>query len=145
MKVAVKVWVKPLQGEQKKQFDREVNIQKCLNHPNCIKLYGRGWIDEDRPFLVMELADHSLADYTIDKQPGLSLTNQQKCSVITQIASGLVYLHSLGLVHRDIKCENILMVGLTPKIADFGFSRIVDTSRSMCVSRIGTPLLYINK
>ena len=75
------------------------------------------------------------------KNKNLQLNNQEKHSIIKQIAEGLCYLHSLGIAHRDFKCENILMTkDKTPKIADFGLSKNLEVSGSGTQTVCGTPL-----
>lgn len=98
---------------------------------------------DGRPVLVMELADGNIADYTTERREKQlpELSNAEKHRIILEIAKGIAYMHSKGLVHRDIKAENILMKDMHPKIADFGFARTIDIGHSMAVSKVGTPLL----
>lgn len=120
-----------------------MNIQKCIHHPNCVELYGMSSTPDGKPVLVMDLCDGNLADYTTDRrEKGYpELSNSEKRRIILEIAKGIAYMHSKGLVHRDIKSENILMKNMHPIIADFGFARTIDIGRSMAISKVGTPLL----
>lgn len=141
-------------GRNKQLFEREKNLPRYINHVNIIKYYGSGdYQDKNHPeddtkrmyFLVMELADHSLKDYIYPPKPNCQLTKKQKYSIIKQIADGLRYLHSLSILHRDIKCNNILIMkdknnNLIPKIADFGLAKNMDVSGSGTNTRVSTPL-----
>lgn len=138
-------------GKDEKLFEREKNLPRYINHVNIIKYYGSGHFDDkNHPgipiyFLVMELADHSLEDYIYPPNPICQLTKKQKYSIIKQIADGLRYLHSLSILHRDIKCSNILIMkdkynNLIPKIADFGLAKNMDVSGSVTNTHGSTPL-----
>lgn len=102
--VAVKVWKQILSANDLVYFNREVNIQKRLDHPNCLKLYGVTTNPQGYPVLVTELAETSLTKLTTGRDPRIpKLTAEQKYNFILEIADGIRYLHSLGYVHRDIK------------------------------------------
>ena len=126
---------------EKTAFEREVEVQSSLNHPNCLKLYGRSVNPTNgRPVIVMQIcSDGCLTDYILEnKRPRLSKAD--KCRIILEIAKGIAYLHSLGFIHRDLKLDNILMHNGHPVIADFGLSRKLDMQCSVQLSRHGTPL-----
>ena len=113
IQVAVKEWKQPISAQEKKYLDREVSIQRALNHPNCLRLYGMSRNAKGLPVLVMELADCSLTDLTTkpfyehSKRPigeyKPKLSYKEKCQIIREIAEGLEYIHSLGYTHRDLK------------------------------------------
>ena len=50
----MKQWLKPVTGYERTALDREINIQKVLNHPNCIRLYGTSKTPDGRPVLILE-------------------------------------------------------------------------------------------
>ena len=150
--MAVKEWLKPLCTEEKIYLDREISVQRSLNHPNCLRLYGVSKNAKGFPVLVMELADCSLADFTTKpayeyKKAHRTMTgyvpklsNKEKCNIIREIAEGLAYIHSKNYIHRDIKLDNILMKDGHPKIADFGLARCLE-NQNMQVTFAGTALL----
>ncbi|CAL5980253.1 Kinase [Hexamita inflata] len=116
---------------------REAKIHSKLSHKSIIQ-YIDSFIDKDHFYLVMQHANKgNLLDY-IQTEPNLSL--QQKLQIIKSITAGLIYLHENGILHRDLKCENVLMTEtngfLEVKLADFGASR-EESNEQMTL--IGTP------
>lgn len=100
------MWKQPLSQTDQVYFDREVDIQKRLDHPNCLKLYGTTFNPKGYPVLVTELADCSLTKL-VTQRPSETrpLSAQQKYNFILDIARGIAYIHSCGYVHRDIKVQ----------------------------------------
>lgn len=104
-----------------KFFPRELDILTKIENPHIIQVHSilqRG----PRVFIFMRYADNGdLLDYI--KRNGVVLENQAKLW-FRQMASGLQYLHSKNIAHRDLKCENILLSRrFNVKLADFGFAR----------------------
>ncbi|MDQ6748683.1 MAG: serine/threonine protein kinase, partial [Candidatus Dormibacteraeota bacterium] len=99
-------------------FREEARIMALLDHPNCVKVFD--FIETgDRAFLVSEFVDGaSLRQVVLDTGP---LSPQQALGVLKGSLQGLGHAHHLGLVHRDVKPENILADRAgTSKLADFG-------------------------
>ena len=102
--VAVKIWKSSVKGEEEKYLDREIDIQKRLDHPNCLKLFGVTTSPQGYPVMVTELADCTLTSLTTKrKETQRKLSNEEKWRCILEIAEGIEYIHSLGFIHRDIK------------------------------------------
>ncbi|KAA6374968.1 MAG: hypothetical protein EZS28_029505, partial [Streblomastix strix] len=96
-----------------------------------------GYIDWDiYPFLVMEYANMMTIDI-IAKQPYISLPTYILRSLMKQILEGMRAFHSSGFVHRDIKCDNILLHSppgsgrVHAKISDFGFAKKIDLNNKL--------------
>ena len=121
----------------RKQFNKQVfelydegALLLSLHHPNIITMYGATLSDRrdesvglPLPALVMEFADCTLEELLRDAH--VDLTTQNKVDMMRDICSGLTYLHSLNVFHKDIKTQNILVAKevkgqrLTVKLADF--------------------------
>jgi serine/threonine protein kinase len=135
--VAVKVLAEHLadQPDFHDRFLREARLAAQLSHPNVVQVFDVG--EEDgKPFIVMECVEGStLADEL--KERG-RLDPEEVVDLALQICGGLEHAHATGLVHRDIKPQNLL---LRPdgavKIADFGIARSGETTR---LTQIGSVL-----
>ncbi|CAG2112735.1 unnamed protein product, partial [Medioppia subpectinata] len=104
---------------------RELYALKKLNHRFIAKVFET-FLVSNRMFMVMELATGGdLLD--ILKETEGPLENSKSRIVFRQIAEALKYMHSEGICHRDLKCENVLIFDnkKVAKITDFGFARTV--------------------
>lgn len=120
----------------KKKMNNEISILKMLRHPNVVKLLET--FDTDKHHLiVMELCPGGdLLNYVRKRR---KLNEKYAKFVFKQIMEGLAYLHDNGVVHRDIKLDNILLDGHgNIKIADFGVSRKV-IDNEILFEQCGTP------
>ena len=133
--VAIKIYKKTPEGKDLTGFQREVIIQGKLNHKNIIKLYGLSHKD-GHPVIVMELGGKDLKSMILSRN--FSMTFEQKIQVALQIASAIEYMHDRNLIHRDIKCENIIFANGEYKLTDFGLAREEDPNTRMTVC--GTPV-----
>ena len=124
--VAVKVLSPKLtrNPKQVEQFVTEAKTLARLEHPNVVTIYNVG--EEDGVhFLIMQLiTGGDLKDLL--KRRGGKLSPEESCKLIGQAAAGLYQAHSEGIVHRDIKPGNILVVegptGVQVKVTDFGLA-----------------------
>ncbi|OXB66354.1 hypothetical protein ASZ78_011888 [Callipepla squamata] len=138
-KVAVKIIDKRANPEEfvQKFLPRELQIVKCLDHKNIIRVYEVLESAEGKIYLVMELAeDGDIFDYVADKGP---LPEHHARVLFSQLVEAIGYCHSCGVAHRDLKCENALLQGHTVKLTDFSFSKQVpaggwELSRTFCGS-----------
>ncbi len=138
-KVAVKRLAKPYSLEDAKRFGREVRIMEKLDHPNIVKvLYSN--LDADPPYFVMPLAECNLNDILTD----LRQDENRRRLIFQQILDGLQYAHESGVIHRDIKPHNILILkNDRVMITDFGIGRFVTrdtTTLTVQGNQLGTVI-----
>jgi hypothetical protein len=111
-----------------RRFQREVRALAQLNHPNIVKAFDAGQVN-DVYFLVMEfVAGTDLSRRVRDQGP---LPVAEACEFIRQAALGLQHAFEKGMVHRDIKPSNLLLTTQSPavvKILDMGLARLEDVS-----------------
>lgn len=103
-----------------RRFQREVEAAAHLTHPNIVTAYDA---DEEQgvPFLVMEYVEGESLGIIVDRLGPLPI--EQSLAILLQAATGLDYAHSKGVVHRDIKPNNLLLdVEGTVKILDMGLA-----------------------
>jgi eukaryotic-like serine/threonine-protein kinase len=136
--VAVKVLAEHLatDAEFRERFLREARVAGRLSHPNIVKVYDGGEVD-GRPFIVMEYVEGvTLADELARRK---RFPAAEVVELAVQACAGLEHAHGSGLVHRDVKPQNLL---LEPdgrlKIADFGIARAVEGSTQL--TAVGTVL-----
>ncbi|ELR14943.1 MAP/microtubule affinityregulating kinase [Acanthamoeba castellanii str. Neff] len=136
-RVAVKIILKSkLDEDTLKKVYREVRIMKLLNHPNIIRLYEV--IETEKVlFLVMEYASGGeVLDFIVAHG---RLQEREARKFFQQIVSAVDYCHKHHVIHRDIKCENLLLdADLNIKIIDFGLSNCF-TPGSLMKTFCGSP------
>ena len=120
-----------------KRFNREAKAVTSLSHPNIVSIYD---VENEGEFyyLILEYVEGmTLKDYMI-KNPRIPI--ETIVHIAKQIASGLSHAHQNGIIHRDIKPQNILMNdNLTCKITDFGIARAYgDTTLTQTNQMLGT-------
>jgi serine/threonine-protein kinase len=137
--VAIKVPLPQFQNDREfaERFRREVELGEQLDHPNVVRV--RHVVGDDGALMmVMDYADGgSLRDLI---QPNSRIPFDRVCDVARQCCAGLEHAHQHGIVHRDVKPENILLTrqGVV-KLADFGIARI-KTRTSITYNKIlGSP------
>ena len=120
-----------------RKFREECHLLSLARHPNIVQYLATSSDPATRlPVLLMELCEESLTAF-LERSPG-PLPFHVQISVCHGIALGLVYLHSNGLIHRDLTGNNVLIVpGPLAKITDFGMSKLVrgnprKTALTMC-------------
>ncbi|MGH9509751.1 MAG: protein kinase domain-containing protein [Terriglobales bacterium] len=109
------------------RFKTEAVITRKLRHPNAVRLDDFDLTDDGRPFIVMELVrGKSLRQFL---QEGGWLSPERAADIARQAARGLGAAHQLGIVHRDVKPENLLLIAQPDgsylvKVVDFGIAKL---------------------
>eukprot|EP00117_Sycon_ciliatum_P003122 scpid33064/ scgid8048/ Probable serine/threonine-protein kinase DDB_G0267514 len=120
-------------------FQREVEVMSILHHPNIVLMLG-ACVEPPRLCLVLELMTGGSL-YGLLHCACARLEAVEVRSVSLDMAHGLQYLHSLNILHRDLKSKNVLLTRSLPrqaKLCDFGLSRVRIESATM-TGNIGTP------
>ena len=124
----------------RKRFLKEAELNAQLCHPNIVQPYQAGIID-DVPYLAMEYVCGITLRQYLRENPEMSV--EEKLRMVVSIAWALDYAHCHGVVHRDVKPDNILISNEgIPKLSDFGVAksmRIYDKSLTKTGEVIGTP------
>jgi serine/threonine-protein kinase len=119
-----------------KRFQREAQSAGTLQHPNIVIIYELG-THEGNPYMAMEFIAGESLEALVTSHRRMSLV--EKTEIMIQILNGLQYAHEHGIVHRDIKPGNIMLLkDGTVKIVDFGIARISDNSMTKTGQIVGT-------
>ena len=118
------------------RFRREARAVATLSHPNIVAVIDRG-VHEGRQFIVFEYVDGENLKRLIEREGPLPIATALELAI--QIARGLSFAHGQGLVHRDVKPQNVLLNGEgAAKVTDFGIARSLDVQHGM--TQTGTVL-----
>ncbi len=123
------------------RFHREIRIATGLSHPSILPAFDSGESPDGRLFYVMPFVDGESLRTRLQRERQLPV--EDAIRITAQIASGLAYAHGRGIIHRDVKPENILLQGTEAVIADFGIARAVQATEGDSITQtgmtIGTP------
>ncbi|KAH7623904.1 putative Serine/threonine-protein kinase dst1 [Nannochloris sp. 'desiccata'] len=135
--VAVKI-IPLTEQDEMDSIQKEIAMLRDCNHPNIVRYYG-AWRAPDALWIAMEYcAGGSVSD--IMHACNAPLEEAVISYICAETLAGLVYLHALGRVHRDIKCGNILLTDSGEvKLADFGVAAQLSSTLSKRNTFIGTP------
>jgi tRNA A-37 threonylcarbamoyl transferase component Bud32/tetratricopeptide (TPR) repeat protein len=124
---------------QRLALAQEFRVLSSLRHPNIISVIDYGFDEDKKPFYTMELLEG--AQNILEAGRGRSLSDQ--LSLIAQVLQALRYLHRRGVIHRDLKPHNVLVVNDQVKVLDFGLSVIGDDSTINAGSTTAGTLAYM--
>jgi tRNA A-37 threonylcarbamoyl transferase component Bud32 len=130
-RVAIKILHEHFSSDDEyvKRFRHEARAIARLNHPNIVTVIDRGEF-EGREYIVFEhIPGQNLKDHVRRSGP---LPVQQALALTHQVARGLGFAHEHGIVHRDVKPQNVLLDETgSPKVTDFGIARSLDPKESL--------------
>ena len=140
---AIKIYEKSKLSDihRKNNVRREISLLKNMSHPNIMKLY-RAFEDFSNIYLVQELIKgRSLLAY-IKSDCKRRISEVEAREIISPIVSAIHYFHSIKIIHRDLKLDNILLDESSqkkiPKIIDFGFAIQMGSNKKLNIF-CGTP------
>jgi TolB-like protein len=123
--VAIKVFPPALAAAiGSERFEREITITSRLTHPHILPLYDSGEAG-GALYFVMPLVKGESLRTRLDRETG-GLPVDEVIRIAEQIAQGLDYAHSMGVIHRDVTPDNILLSNSHALLADFGVARLVE-------------------
>jgi serine/threonine-protein kinase len=144
--VAVKLLRPHPDASMTQRFEREVQATIRLSHPNTVRVFDYGVTDDGISYYVMELLQGCTLHQLVDREGPLDCARVVYLGA--QAAGALAEAHDLGIVHRDVKPENIFVtaVGRTGdfvKILDFGIAKAINFDQGTALTqtgiRLGTP------
>lgn len=127
------------------RFDREMQVTARIEHPNTIRVYDYGQAEDGRLFLAMEyLEGRTLKDALGSREP---MGSERLAHIAVQIGKALSAAHSDGVVHRDLKPDNVMLLDRYGekdfvKVLDFGIARFTDDTKTQLTAEgavVGTP------
>jgi eukaryotic-like serine/threonine-protein kinase len=148
--VAVKILAEHLSDDERfvARFRREALAVAKLIHPNIVQVYDTG-IDEGRHYIVMEYVQGRSGAQILQKQGPLD--GEATAEIGAQACAGLDYAHRRGIIHRDVKPGNLMVVGgpvgggeMTVKLTDFGIARAVEQTRITQVGSVVGTAAYLS-
>ncbi len=147
--VAVKVLAEHLSDDERfvARFRREALAVAKLIHPNIVQVYDTG-VDEGRHYIVMEFVEGRSGAQILSRQGPLEPATAAEAGI--QACSGLDYAHRRGIIHRDVKPGNLMIVGgpvgggeMTVKLTDFGIARALEQTRITQVGSVVGTAAYL--
>ena len=147
--VAVKILAEHLSDDERfvARFRREALAVAKLIHPNIVQVYDTG-IDESRHYIVMEYVEGRSGAQILQRHGPLEPEIAAEAGV--QACAGLDYAHRRGIIHRDVKPGNLMIVGgpvgggpMTVKLTDFGIARALAQTRITQVGSVVGTAAYL--
>ncbi len=129
-----------------RRFECEATTLNRIRHPNIVRVFDVGTLDDGRPFFAMEWLDgHTLSD-AIRRNGPFDLPEMQP--IVEDLCGALAAAHEVGIIHRDLKASNVMVVPtgdwFTVKLFDFGIAKLLnpdegDSGLTSTGNRLGTP------
>src|SRR5215211_202828 len=152
--VAVKVLAEHLSDDEKfvARFRREALAVAKLIHPNIVQVFDTG-VDADRHYIVMEYVRGRSGAQLL--QAGREISPLEAVEIGAQSCAGLEYAHRQGIIHRDVKPGNLMVIGgpaddgdsgrgeMTVKLTDFGIARATEQTRLTQVGSVVGTAAYL--
>jgi len=147
--VAVKVLAEHLSDDERfvARFKREALAVAKLIHPNIVQVYDTG-VDEGRHYIVMEYVEGRSGAQILQRSGPVE--PEVAAEIGAQACAGLDYAHRRGIIHRDVKPGNLMVVGgpvgggeMIVKLTDFGIARAIEQTRITQVGSVVGTAAYL--
>ena len=112
------------------RFQREIMVVAQLNHPNIVPILSAGEVD-GLPYFIMPYIEGESLRGRIVRGP---LSLRETVAILKDVTRAVAYAHSGGIVHRDIKPDNILLAGSAAVVTDFGVAKALTAARERGVT-----------
>jgi serine/threonine-protein kinase len=130
----------------RRRFRQEAETVQRLRHPNVVTVHAYGELSDGRPWFAMEWVEgHTLADELAARGP---VTLGEVVPIVEELGAALDAAHALGVIHRDLKASNVLLVPegerMGVKLVDFGVAKLTEQdpgtpALTSTGARVGTP------
>jgi len=143
--VALKVIALPgIDAGEEARFRREGRLLAALHHPAIVRVVAFGQLDEGQPYVAMEWLE---GEDIAQRQRRAPLPLGDCLGIVAQVGDALAAAHAAGIVHRDVKPSNVILLGSAPgqsgpfqvKLVDFGVASAADSKLTRTGAIVGTP------
>ena len=137
--VIKKIKTRDISDKDRENIENEVGLLKKLSHPNIVS-YKESFMDSENYLcIVMAYCDGGDMYNKIRAEKNKNFTECQVLDWLTELCLALHYLHGKLILHRDLKTQNIFIRHGRLVFGDFGIAKVLDSTRDLANTCIGTP------
>ena len=137
--VIKKIKTRDISDKDRENIENEVGLLKKLTHPNIVS-YKESFMDNENYLcIIMAYCDGGDMYNKIRANKNQNFTEMHVLDWLAQLAMALHYLHEKKILHRDLKTQNIFIRNGRLVFGDFGIAKVLDSTRDLANTCIGTP------